>query len=55
LISKGKVIVKSFTHNEETAKYLIENVNPNSAVLLKASRCMKFEEIAEFLKKAGAK
>jgi len=55
LMSKSKVIVKSFTHNEETAKYLIENVNPNSAVLLKASRCMKFEEIAELLKKAGAK
>ena len=39
-----------FENNEQCAKYIIENVQKNSTVLLKASRSMKFEQIIEMVK-----
>ncbi|EKE04357.1 MAG: hypothetical protein ACD_20C00085G0014 [uncultured bacterium] len=41
--------IKSFSKNNEVVKYLINSIEPNSVVLLKASRSMSFEYIAEGL------
>lgn len=43
--------VKSCLNNQEAVKYLKKNLPENSVVLLKASRCMKLEKIAEGLQK----
>jgi len=57
LISKSleneKFNVKSFTRNDEVVEYLLDTLAPESVVLLKASRCMSFENIVEKLKNAG--
>ena len=38
-----------FENNEQCAKYIVENIEKNSTILLKASRSMKFEEIIEMV------
>ena len=40
-----------FETNEECAKYIVENVEKNTTILLKASRSMKFEQIIEMVEK----
>lgn len=42
---------KNFKNNEECAKYLSTSVKPDTTILLKASRFMKFEEIIEMVNK----
>ena len=39
-----------FETNEQCAKYIIENTQKDSTILLKASRSMKFEQIIEMVK-----
>ncbi len=54
--AKNKNIkIKSFADNKKAADFLRKNVKENSVILLKASRCMKFEEIAESLSKCQNK
>ncbi|MFH0702475.1 MAG: UDP-N-acetylmuramoyl-tripeptide--D-alanyl-D-alanine ligase [bacterium] len=52
-IKNNKIKIKSFTQNNEVVEYFINNFNKqaNSAVLLKASRCMRFENIVEQLQR----
>ncbi len=40
-----------FENNEQCAKYIMENVEKNTTILLKASRSMKFEQIIEMVEK----
>lgn len=40
-----------FKTNEECSKYIMENVEKGTIILLKASRLMKFEQIIEMVKK----
>lgn len=40
-----------FENNEQCAKYIVENIEKNSTILLKASRSMKFEQIIEMVEK----
>ena len=40
-----------FENNEQCAKYIVQNVEKNSTILLKASRAMKFEQIIEMVEK----
>lgn len=42
---------KSFKTNVDCAKYIVQNLKPDTTILLKASRFMKFEEIIETVKK----
>ncbi len=42
---------KNFKTNEECASYIVRNLKPETTILLKASRFMKFEEIMETVKK----
>lgn len=42
---------KSFKTNEECAKYIVQNYNKGTNILLKASRFMKFEKIIETVDK----
>lgn len=42
---------KSFNTNDECAKYITDNIKPNTTILLKASRFMKFEKIMEMVDK----
>ncbi len=42
---------KNFKNNEECAKYISTSIKPDTTILLKASRFMKFEEIIETVKK----
>lgn len=41
---------KHFDNKQECAKYVKNNLEPNTTILLKASRSMKFEEIIEMVK-----
>ena len=41
---------KSFKTNVDCAKYIAQNLKPDTTILLKASRFMKFEEIIETVK-----
>lgn len=41
---------KSFKTNVDCAKYIVQNLKPDTTILLKASRFMKFEEIIETVK-----
>lgn len=51
-ILKGALLDgKNFKTNEECAKYIVQNIKPETTILLKASRFMKFEEIIETVKK----
>ncbi|OGI23373.1 MAG: hypothetical protein A2287_08415 [Candidatus Melainabacteria bacterium RIFOXYA12_FULL_32_12] len=52
-IENQEIKIKSFSKNDEVVEYLIDNIESNSVVLLKASRCMSFENIAEGLQKIG--
>lgn len=52
-VENEKFKIKSFTRNDEVVEYLLETLTPESVVLLKASRCMSFENIVERLKNAG--
>lgn len=52
-VKNEKIKQKTFTKNDEAVKYLLENLEENSVILLKASRCMAFENIAEGLIKVG--
>ena len=49
-LKNDKIKIKSFTQNVEAIEYLQKHLEPDSIVLLKASRCMSFEKIAEKLK-----
>ena len=40
-----------FENNEQCAKYIVENIEKSSTILLKASRAMKFEQIIEMVGK----
>lgn len=40
-----------FENNEQCAKYIVENIEKGSNILLKASRSMKFEQIIEMVEK----
>lgn len=42
--------VESFSNNLETSRYILDNINADSTIFLKASRSMKFEEIIDLLK-----
>lgn len=42
--------VKYFDNNEQTALYIVENIDKSNTIFLKASRSMKFEEILEKIK-----
>ena len=42
--------VKYFDNNEQTALYIVENIDKSNTIFLKASRAMKFEEILEKIK-----
>lgn len=44
---------KAFINKQEIVKYLRENLDKNSVVLLKASRCMSLEKIIEDLKETS--
>lgn len=46
-IDNQKIGIKAFTKNDEVVKYLLNNLEENSVVLIKASRSMAFDEIAE--------
>lgn len=48
-IKNNKIKKNSFDKNQDVVKYLINSIKPDTAILLKASRCMKFEEIADSL------
>jgi len=52
-VENDKFKIKSFTRNDEVVEYLLETLTPDSVVLLKASRCMSFENIVEKLTNAG--
>ncbi len=41
---------KNFETNKDAAKYIMKKIKPDTTILLKASRSMKFEEIIEELK-----
>ena len=42
--------VKNFKNNDETAEFILANINAGNTIFLKASRSMKFEEIIEKIK-----
>ncbi|MDD3012302.1 MAG: UDP-N-acetylmuramoyl-tripeptide--D-alanyl-D-alanine ligase [Candidatus Gastranaerophilales bacterium] len=52
-LENEKFKIKSFTRNDEVVEYLSDTLVSESIVLLKASRCMSFENIVEKLKNAG--
>ncbi len=47
--------VKHFSNNIETSRYILDNLNGDCTIFLKASRSMKFEEIIENIEKGGKK
>jgi len=52
-IKNKDISIKSFKKNDEAANYLRENMVADSVIMLKASRCMKLEEIQESLQKVS--
>jgi UDP-N-acetylmuramoyl-tripeptide--D-alanyl-D-alanine ligase len=52
-LENEKFKIKSFTRNDEVVEYLSDTLIPDSVVLLKASRCMSFENIVKELENAG--
>lgn len=52
-LKKSSYIVKNFKNNKEISLYILENVNINTTIFLKASRSMKFEEIIENLRRSN--
>lgn len=49
LSDKG-VLCISLMNNEETARYILDNIEIGTTIILKASRAMRFEEIIEYIK-----
>lgn len=49
-LKKSDLEVYSFKNNEETSRYILDNLDVGTTIFLKASRAMKFEEILENLK-----
>lgn len=49
-LKKSDLEVHSFKNNEETSRYILDNLDVGTTIFLKASRAMKFEEIIENLK-----
>lgn len=49
-LEKSGFCVKSFASCRDVSLYIVENVNINTTIFLKASRAMKFEEIISQLK-----
>ena len=50
-ISKNTTLESvEFENNEEAAKYIAQNLEKGTTILLKASRSMKFEQIIEMVK-----
>jgi len=52
-LEKNGVEVKIFKNTDKASRYIIENINSDTTILLKASRSMKFEDIIENLRKEG--
>ena len=49
-LKKAGLEVYSFKNNDETSRYILDNLDVGNTIFLKASRAMKFEEIIENLK-----
>lgn len=49
-LKKAGLDVYSFKNNDETSRYILDNLDVGNTIFLKASRAMKFEEIIENLK-----
>ena len=41
----------NFINNKDAAVYIVENINKDNTIFLKASRSMEFEQIPEFIKR----
>lgn len=48
-VNNKNIRLKSFMENDKVVKYLISDIKSNSIILLKASRIMRFDKIAEQL------
>jgi len=55
VLSEHGFEVHSFDSNQEAACYILENLNDDYTIFLKASRVMKFEEILEDIKRGTCK
>ncbi len=51
VLEKKGIYSKNFNDNINTAQYILKNIKPESTIILKASRSMKFEEIINEMKK----
>ncbi|MDD3436811.1 MAG: UDP-N-acetylmuramoyl-tripeptide--D-alanyl-D-alanine ligase [Candidatus Gastranaerophilales bacterium] len=49
-LNKNGIFSKNFADNSETSRYILENVQIGTTIVLKASRSMKFEEIIQNVK-----
>ena len=49
-LEKQGIFVRNFATNLDAAHYVLENIDEESTIFLKASRSMKFEEIIEYLR-----
>ena len=49
-VAENGIPTASFENNCQATRYILENVEKNSTIFLKASRSMKFEEILNELK-----
>ena len=54
-LEKSGCETKYFNNNSEVSCYILENLNADSTIFLKASRAMKFEEIIENVKRGIVK
>lgn len=54
-VKNSAIKIKNFINNKEASDYIKNNLSVNAIILLKASRSMKFEEIAEELQKVKTK
>ena len=54
-LKKSGFNVKHFKDNNETSRYILDNIHAGCTIFLKASRAMKFEEIIENIEKMAAK
>lgn len=50
-LAKSGITVKNFKNNKDVSLYILENINIDTTIFLKASRSMKFEEIIENLRR----
>jgi len=49
-LSNSGVWVESFDNNANAARYIVDNLDVNNTIFLKASRSMKFEEIISYIR-----